>query len=812
MEEKKKGVSGLARGTAWGASLGDKLKSARRSSKRISNYAMNKLGEGQDSLMKRLKKTGRDRASREFLRETLSDTEEDMTKNDSSLLFSLSASTHNLSSKSGSNHNSDKLGKGVTPPPKPPRTHKLKNLQDLNRDEGNSMDEDDADELPFELDDGKFSSDILSAITNVGSYPNSVDGESGLSNGRIPSTSSSSSLASSVPDGKHMMRSESSPQLSHASILIRSESSNSNINLLSESPRLQTISEDGADNPQLEHERMSLNLSPLPHASPVITPDTRQTNSVPLRRKHKVNGHTPSTNSKDDSAIFLSSAYSGSDGFISSPLDISLPSLTKLESTPEPRSNSSMDNRMSMVSITSAEYFSAESSDGSKPNSVSPSPDLMSGKSTLMSISPILVEEMVSSREESPNQISLSNPGKGRELSRSLSYDTGPGNTDGMREARVNSSLSVDDDSFNTPPSSPCPSATPSPNMSCESASLAVYNALDYHASGMSTLKAGLPLSPRDGAGDDVTTSSSSFTLKGFKVNPVSAISDGSGLEHVESSSTLKGEDSMDGIVKMSEHVCCDSDSTKKKDVTDIAKVNGDASPDDIIEPNGSVLGQKVEQDENIVVISMVERSEQGSRNEDTDSVFSESPVTPTTVTTASPAPVPPKRIKRRRSSTMSSSSADTLPIRGSKGKRKQVDQVDASVSKDDNFETEYRTYSESLVSSFSEKDYEDIFSSRFSLKATIEPVAEEEETGKGEKKKVVAEPSPEVEVEIEGEGLVKLGGNVVENGGGEVEEPAQEDRDAQEDGEGVTETVEDWKNWTIIIPDSVHPNSVRGQ
>jgi len=261
MEEKKKqsgsiSSSGSGSGSqlkpaSW-SMLGDKLKSARRSSKKISSYAMSKLGEGQESIMKRLKKTGRDRASREILRETLSDTEEEpINKVNSSLLYSFSASTHNLSSKAGggSNHRSGTNGGqkqevNSTPPPKPPRTFKLKSLQDLNDNEDNDSDSGAVETTVDLLDHDSLSSEILFAVQSMGISPNSLD-DAALANGRLPSTSSSSSLGSSATDSKFIMRSESSPQLCHVNNLIRSESSNSNF--LSESPRLQTISEDGLD-------------------------------------------------------------------------------------------------------------------------------------------------------------------------------------------------------------------------------------------------------------------------------------------------------------------------------------------------------------------------------------------------------------------------------------------------------------------------------------------------------------------------------------------------------------------------------------
>ena len=714
MEEKRKNSGSISssgsgssqlRPAAWGSSLGDKLKSARRSSKKISNYAMNKLGEGQESIMKRLKKTGRDRASREILRETLSDTDEDPPKVNSSLLYSFSASTHNLSSKAGgnnSNHGAAAGGKNVgensTPPPKPPRTFKLKSLRDLNADEGND-DSDGAIETAVDLleHQDSFSSEILSAVQNVSGFPNSLD-EAALANGRLPSTSSSSSFGSII------MRSESSPQLCHVSNLIRSESSHSNF--LSESPRLQTISEDGLDGARTNDERenprvsISANLSPLPHSSPVILPENRLYNSVPLRRKNQVDKKGPAAEvCRDDSTVFLSLVSSGSSaGVVQSQEGLSVP---KFESTPEPPVDSMLDNRMSIISVTSAEYFSAESlNGGSKNNSVSSSPeDFESGKGMMIPVSPIppIAEANGMSRR------SVGEPSSRESSDKSDRQIPG-----GMEGVRLNSSLSLDDDSFNTPPSSPCLSATPSPHPPSDSSSLLeVYNAADeYHRSSTATLKAGLKFSEEERA------AMSASILRDSSAAETAGEKTASSLAGPEASSSWTESSSMKEV-KLAD---AGSDLDSKKEESK-PKENGTACSQEV-KVNNSSEKQAEEECDGTVTVSVMERSEAGSRSEDADSVFGiggeDAPPTPTAVT-KSPVPVAPKRIKRRRSSTMSNTSSETLPTRGSKNKWKQkADKSDGAVSKDDNFNTEHGLHLDSMVSAFSEKDYEDIFSKVF--------------------------------------------------------------------------------------------------
>ena len=99
--------------TNFGDKLGDKFKSARRSSKKIAGYALSKLG-GQSTILRRGKRSPK---SKEGVREVHSDTEEgdEMSTSSTPLLQSMSTSTHNLTLS-------------AVPPPKPPRTFKTKML------------------------------------------------------------------------------------------------------------------------------------------------------------------------------------------------------------------------------------------------------------------------------------------------------------------------------------------------------------------------------------------------------------------------------------------------------------------------------------------------------------------------------------------------------------------------------------------------------------------------------------------------------------------------------------------------------------
>jgi len=462
-------------------------------------------------------------------------------------------------------------------------------------------------------------------------------------------------------------------------------------------------------------------------------------------------------------------------------------SLPTFESTPEPPVE---HNRMSIVSITSAEYFSAESLDGgSKNNSVSSSPDdFRSGKGALISVSPI----PPIAEEDRLNGRSLEGP----------SSQKFGGQSDGhhpsvSEDMRVNSSLSLDDESFNTPPSSPCLSTTPSPHPPSDPISLVeVYNAAgEYLLSSTATLKAGLKLSKEERAAMTACILRESDSAGGVEEEKT-AMSNSTGSGSI---TALKNGSSTETTNDVKKEVEIDKArvnvDVEKEEAEGLShRVNCDSGPQGA-KLNGSAEAQTEEWDGGSVTINVVERSETGSRSEDADSVFSggggdgadTATPTPTTITDAT-VPVAPRRIKRRRSSTMSNTSSDTLPTRASKNKWKQkTNNPDRIVSKDDNFDTEHRVQSGGMVSAFSEKDYEDIFNKVFIKKDS-----------KG---------SPENKKEAENNG--QEGGEVCNlETEGRTNEP---EVCLEESGEMGVAAGEDLAGWTIVVPDSIHPNRVRG-
>ena len=431
------------KGNRLRSSLGDKIKHARRSSKRISNYAKSKIGEGQESLMKKLKKPGKEKNVRgRGTRDVVSDTEEENLKlnSDTPLLFSLSASIQNLSLKRDKELS---LGKqlNLLPPPKPPRTFTIKNLDDLFYEDDEEWLSSDYKEKSCDPEDD-FSTDVLSAIKDVGVASASSPSSDALGtvqpNGSCFTDNAPSLPSASVPlvEVSSVVRSQTYPRLSSSpgttpSIQV-GEKASVNRNSFTESQastRLQTISEDNADISHTGSEHLFVDI-PLPHASPIITQDMRQVHSAPLRRKNPLsatsllsNGHTTTTTSGDFSGL----------GF------------TKIVSTPDLGNSAMYDKRFSMVSCASQEFFSAESSDGSSGDS-NPSPKPFA-KTDLFDIS-------------SEHKDEFTFPGGFRNP-----FPSGAGGESGGTDVRLNSSLSVDDESFNTPPSSLCGSTTPSPSM-----------------------------------------------------------------------------------------------------------------------------------------------------------------------------------------------------------------------------------------------------------------------------------------------------------------------------------------------------------
>ena len=324
---------------SWGSQkLGDKIRNtARRSSQRLSSFARNKFSEARVRLKPKEKVAG--------VREAYSDAEEDddMATTSTPLLYSMSASTNNLSSSYS------------TPPPKPPRTFVTKRMS-------SSSLSDDENGLFKDSDDF---SDILSAIKEMGVLCKStspslekLDSENGIPNGRIPE------------NGLNLKKSESSPQLSHDKLFNSNEPA---ANLKGNSPiltPLNSIAED-QDSKQDSSEQSSdylgvsntsVNLPLTMIETPTdMTDGERLVSSVPLRRKMM-----PPVSASFDSAL-ATSVLTNSEGDI--------PATIKISETSVHTNNS---NRYSILSTTSADFFSADSSDGSdsKLPSISVSPEV----------------------------------------------------------------------------------------------------------------------------------------------------------------------------------------------------------------------------------------------------------------------------------------------------------------------------------------------------------------------------------------------------------------------------------------------------
>lgn len=391
----------------WGgsASLSDRLRnSARKSSRKFSAYAKSKISGARDRLLSKEKTAG--------LRQVQSDNEdEDMISTSTPLLYSMSASTQNLSSY-------------PTPPPKPPRTFATKRLS------GHLSDGDEECEL-FSKDSDDFSTDILSAIKEMGvlydtssslndeSSKVSQDVDIGLPNGRLPGNTEGGKR----PVQK-LTKSESSPQLSHTELRVDNEVGNSLPPETGTSPRLsplKTITEVQSSRPDILEQVDSQDMSVSTTSMDLPIGDSENTcsepveinvlpSSAPLRRRRF---DVPSHSFDASSVSFADSAFASSEGDLS----VSMPSGSEIG-----RYLDNSSKRYSIMSTTSAEFFSAESSEGSdsKPPSTSASPDLL--------------------RESMSSQ---------------LSQASAPCNLE-MDALRVPSAAaSVDDECFSTPPSSP---------------------------------------------------------------------------------------------------------------------------------------------------------------------------------------------------------------------------------------------------------------------------------------------------------------------------------------------------------------------
>lgn len=401
----------------FGDRLGDKFKSAKRSSKKIAGYALSKL-QGQGTILRRSKRSPK---SKEGGREVHSDTEEgdELASSSTPLLQSMSASTHNLTLS-------------AVPPPKPPRTFKTKMLGQV------------ANQCPVEDDEGggllkvsaedDFSTDVLNALKKVSSVLDQCkiegkeeEGEGDTSdtkvtiNGRLPS------IMSEELEYSLVKRSESSPLLFQTAASSQDEESGSN------SPDL------------LQRSSHSIGLQPIAEAkgeAQDLVDGERLISSVPLRRK--AGATTLVTASLPTSQSFTSAAEIKDGVKGGAKNDATEVKGDAVEDALEVRGDdtaaeveddddlgefiddsalgdtSRPDKRLSMMSVTSAEFFSAASSEA---NSTAASPDFL-------------------------RRGIISPP---TAVAGSTLLDTDENRT------RVTSSTSADEEYFSTPPSSPNP-------------------------------------------------------------------------------------------------------------------------------------------------------------------------------------------------------------------------------------------------------------------------------------------------------------------------------------------------------------------
>ena len=362
-----------------GDKLGDKIKSAKRSSKKITGYALSKLG-GQGTILRRGKRS----KSKEGVREVHSDTEDgdDLSTSSTPLLQSMSASTHNLSISS-------------VPPPKPPRTFKTKVLGQGYCDK----EEDEKDDL-LKMCEDDFSLDVLNALKQVGS----VIDEGGVQEGEEPLSKSESMVMTNglLPSERSgdlepslVKRSESSPLLMHLSLPPTQEE-----DLKRSSPDL------------LQRSSHSIGLQPIAEAKSETLDTTdgdrgvRLVSSVPLRRKACP---APPTASLPQSYL---AGYEAKASAVGEDDDEDLRKFMD-------DSNSRADKRLSMMSTTSADFYSAASSEA---NSTAASPDFL-------------------------RHGILTPPSAGAPII----------NVDDDNTLRVTSSMSAEEEYFSTPPSSPNP-------------------------------------------------------------------------------------------------------------------------------------------------------------------------------------------------------------------------------------------------------------------------------------------------------------------------------------------------------------------
>ena len=402
----------------WGNSnlgdkLGDKFKSARRSSKKIAGYAWNKIG-GQGTILRRGKRSSK---SKEGGREVHSDTEEgdELSTSSTPLLQSMSASTHNLTLS-------------AVPPPKPPRTFKTKVLGQV------------ANQCPIEDEEGgglmsmsmedDFSTDVLNALKKVSSVldQSKAEGE-GEGEGKMATTSDTTvilngrlpSITSEDLEYSFVKRSESSPLLSQAMSSSQDEESGSN------SPDL------------LQRSSHSIGLQPIAEAKGEtleVTDGGRLVSSVPLRRKAVttplVTASLPTSHSFTSAAEIKGDAVEVKGDNVEvegDAAEVKGEDIAEIEEDDHLGEfmdesalgdTSRLDKRHSMMSVTSTEFFSAASSEA---NSTATSPDFL--RHGIISPPTAAVSSALLDQDEN-------------------------------RE-RVTSSTSADEEYFSTPPSSPNP-------------------------------------------------------------------------------------------------------------------------------------------------------------------------------------------------------------------------------------------------------------------------------------------------------------------------------------------------------------------
>ena len=800
-KEKKEKKSG--RGASW--SLGDKLKSARRSSKKISNYAFSKLGEGQESIRRRLKRGPKD-ANTGMLREAHSDTEDDkMSSQSTPLLFSMSASTQNLSSpslKQGGSRTSR-----PTPPPKPPRTFKTKDLQDV----ASECPDSDADEEDICGDKQRdFSIDVLSAIKQVGeACVEDGEPEEGVANGHIPSIAqpSSSSPASSGSSGsKVILRSESSPQLSRSSLspaLNGSETAATTTqNLTETSLRLQTITEDNTtDSAHVDSDHS------LPSPAPVPTEETDSQVSVEVvvegNTVHALSKQGPSTQATPTSlstslelSVDASSSTSTNptpdSSFTTPPTDFSLSDLQQQDPTLLDQDQST-NKRYSIYSTTSADFYSAESSDSSKANSPSPSSDIMLQKALL---------------PMSPRQ---------REL--------------GEEELRALSSMSVETDNFDTPPSSPLSSRSSSPEAGDSTTQTPIHTSYaeksvtatptspgstPSHTSTASTPKIG-HMAANVSTGT-LRPSGDSSTLKaGFRLTDIDADGHETYAESLDTCAdshvTGAGSFEVDGHVT-------DPGTPKASHVASHMTGSNTASNGTVEEDVEAHMEEDVEADGE-VHFSIIEEQEETIKSESSDRMLSPhkqllqkrlsepggEAAKPSTREQMLSSSLELGTKNRSRSLTVSCEGA-TLPLRGKGNKNKGV--LSSITSHDDNFGTEYKdegrrlSNSDGLVSYFSQQDLEDIFkvsAGKYPGDKKIEPLKEgDEEEKENEEEEEEGAVKGEEDVPIEDEKLLK-------------ESPGLDVSAASSvfGSTAVTPEQNPTSPEVVIIPPDITPNRVKG-